>query len=131
MNLIQKETFQNQRMKPTTFQQKQELLIQNIRTIFQNTELADMLENEVKNTIRRYKEKIQENLKTDWHVIFKPEMIEIFQKEIPWKEAMYLVSKPLQKNKYISSQYIEQNLLMHVQALLLCLLREKKNTISN
>lgn len=90
MNLIQKETFQNQRMKPTTFQQKQELLIQNIRTIFQNTELADMLENEVKNTIRRYKEKIQENLKTDWHVIFKPEMIEIFQKEIPWKEAMYL-----------------------------------------
>ena len=62
-----------------------------------------MLENEVKNTIRRYKEKIQENLKTDWHVIFKPEMIEIFQKEIPWKEAMYLVSKPLQKNKYISS----------------------------
>lgn len=35
-------------------------------------------------------------------------MIEIFQKEIPWKEAMYLVSKPLQKNKYISSQYIEQ-----------------------
>ena len=30
MNLIQKETFQNQRMKPTTFQQKQELLIQNI-----------------------------------------------------------------------------------------------------
>ncbi len=108
MNLIQKETFQNQRMKPTTFQQKQELLIQNIHTIFQNTELADMLENEVKDTIKRYKEKIQEDLKTDWHAIFEPEMIEIIQKEIPWKEAMYYVSEPLQKKKYISSQYIEQ-----------------------
>lgn len=34
MNLIQNETFQNQRMKPTTFQQKQELLIQNIQHNF-------------------------------------------------------------------------------------------------
>ena len=108
MNLIQKETFQNQRMKPTTFQQKQELLIQNIHAIFQNTELADILENEVKDTIRRYKEKIQEDLKADWYAIFQPEMIEIIQEGIPWKEAMYYVSEPLQKNKYISSQYIEQ-----------------------
>lgn len=108
MNLIQKETFQNQRMKPTTFQQKQELLIQNIHTIFHNTELADILENEVKDTIRRYKEKIQEDLKTDWHAIFQPEMIEIIQEGIPWKEAIYFVSEPLQKKKYISSQYIEQ-----------------------
>lgn len=108
MNLIQKETFQNQRMKPTTFQQKQELLIRNIHTIFQNTELADVLEDKVKETIRKYKEKVQEDLKNDWKAIFQPDMIEIMQKEVPWKQAMYQVAKPLEKEKYISSRYIEQ-----------------------
>lgn len=114
LNLIQKMTFQKQKvlsrpMKPTI-----EQLENMIQDVVDDRKLANLICEKITETVEEYQKTNSKKQKNALEGMLKKEFIQVCHNQMTWKEAMYKSAEPLEKKGYIEPRYIEKS-IEHVE----------------
>lgn len=110
MNLIQKMTFQKQKVQNGSMSPKTELLKNMIQDIIDDKKLADLLCKKVSEVIQDYRKNVllvQKNALGD--LLEKP-YIQICNENMTWKQALYKAAEPLERAGFIEAEYIRKSI---------------------
>jgi mannitol operon transcriptional antiterminator len=108
LNLIQKLTFRRQTLRPGSIQHKKEILLRNVKEVFEDQELIETLSQKIEEVICRFQDKTEKRAQSIWQGLFDAKMIEIEENDIAWKDAMHRSARILENGGFITSDYIEE-----------------------
>ena len=109
MNLIQQMALQKQKVQQDVMNPKSELLKSMIQDIIDDKKLADLLCRKVSEVIKDYRNTVllvQENALGD---LLEEAYIQICNREMTWKQAIYKAAEPLERAGFIESEYIRKS----------------------
>lgn len=108
MNMIQKMTFQKQKLEHSPEKQKITMLKNMIQDFIEDKILADLLCKKLIEVFEEYQKEGFDYRKNEMSELLKKEYIQIQENEILWKEAMHQAAKPLELSGDIEPQYIKK-----------------------
>lgn len=110
MNLIQKMTFQKQRIQNDSLNPKTEVLKNMIQDMIDDKKLADLLCSKVAETVKDYQKNVLLVQKNALGDLLEEPYIQICGEDLNWKQAMYKAAESLERSGFIEPEYIRKSI---------------------